>query len=140
LQVEAVGPGVFSANSSGEGVAAALAVWAKADGTQSWQYVFQCGSTLGSCVATPLDLGGAADVMFVQLYGTGIRGRSSLQAVSGKIGGIDAELQYAGPVSGFAGLDQVNLRVPRSLGGRGDVDVVLTVEGKVSNAVKVNVR
>jgi uncharacterized protein (TIGR03437 family) len=135
LQVDTVAPGIFSANSSGEGVAAALAVWGA-----NWQYVFQCGSTLGSCVTTPLDLGGDTDVMFLQLYGTGIRGRSSLQAASAKIGGIDAGLEYAGPVSGLVGLDQVNLRVPRNLRGRGDVDVVLTVDGKVANAVKVNIR
>jgi uncharacterized protein (TIGR03437 family) len=140
LQVDTVAPGIFSANSSGEGVAAALAVWAKADGTQSLQYVFQCGPTLGSCVTIPLDLGGDTDVMYLQLYGTGIRGRSSLQAASAKIGGIDAGLEYAGPVSGLVGLDQVNLRVPRSLRGRGDVDVVLAVDGKVANAVRVNIR
>ena len=38
------------------------------------------------------------------------------------------------------GLDQVNLRVPRSLIGRGEVDVVLTVDGKIANTLRVNIK
>jgi len=48
-------------------------------------------------------------------------------------------VQYAGPQGGYAGLDQVNIRVPRSLAGRGNVDVVLTVDGKTANAVTIKV-
>jgi len=38
------------------------------------------------------------------------------------------------------GLDQLNLIVPRSLAGRGEVDVVLTVDGRTANTVKVNIK
>lgn len=31
-----------------------------------------CGKTSGSCTSVPLDLGGAADQLFLSLYGTGI--------------------------------------------------------------------
>ncbi len=44
---------------------------------------------------------------------------------------------YAGLQGDFFGLDQVNVRIPRSLIGRGEVDIVLTVDGKVANTVKV---
>jgi uncharacterized protein (TIGR03437 family) len=37
-------------------------------------------------------------------------------------------------------LDQVNVKLPRSLIGRGDVVVILRVDGKTANAVRVNVR
>ena len=40
----------------------------------------------------------------------------------------------------FAGLDQVNLLLPRSLAGRGDVDVALTVDGKAANIVRINIK
>ena len=38
------------------------------------------------------------------------------------------------------GLDQANIRIPSSLAGRGEVKVVLTVDGKTSNAVVINVK
>ncbi len=140
LQIEAVAPGLFAMNANGQGVAAAVAVWAKPDNSQTWGYVFAPPCIPGSCVPTPLDLGPETDRLYLQLYGTGIRGRSSLSAVSARIGGVDAPVEYAGPVAGLTGLDQVNLRVPRSLAGRGEVDIVLTVDGKTANTVQVDFR
>jgi uncharacterized protein (TIGR03437 family) len=48
------------------------------------------------------------------------------------------EVLYAGPQSAFPGLDQLNLRVPRTLAGRGELPVVLVTAGKVSNPVTVS--
>jgi uncharacterized protein (TIGR03437 family) len=78
--------------------------------------------------------------MYLILFGTGIRGRSSLAGVSAQIGGVAVTVEYAGPVAGLVGLDQLNLVVPAVLAGRGEVDVTVTVDGKTSNAVKVNFR
>ena len=110
----------------------------KGDGTQSRQYVFSAASVPGTWVTAPIDMGPATDQIILELYGTGIRGRSSLGAVSATIGGVSAIVDYAGGVDGYAGLDQVNLRVPRSLAGRGEVDIVLTADGKTANTVTVN--
>jgi len=140
LLVEASSPGLFSQNFDGRGVASGVAVWFKTDGTESWQYVFQCGSTPGSCVCKPLDLALQSDRMYLYLYGTGIRGRSSLGAVTATIGGVAATVEYAGEAPGFAGLDQVNVLVPRSLAGRGEVPITLTVDGKTANTVMVSFR
>jgi trimeric autotransporter adhesin len=140
LQIERVAPGLFTMNASGQGVPAALAIFARGDGSQTWQYVFNTECQVGSCQPVPLDLGAATDQMFLQLYGTGMRGRSSLAAVTARIGGADAAVEYADEVSGLVGLDQVNLRVPHSLAGRGQVDIILTVDGKTANAVRVNIR
>jgi uncharacterized protein (TIGR03437 family) len=41
---------------------------------------------------------------------------------------------------GFVGLDQLNLLVPRALSGRGEVDVVVTVDGKTTNTLKLNLK
>ena len=39
------------------------------------------------------------------------------------------------------GLDQVNIGpLPRSLAGRGELDIVLTVDGRAANTVTVRVR
>jgi uncharacterized protein (TIGR03437 family) len=47
---------------------------------------------------------------------------------------------YAGAQGSFAGLDQVNVRLARSLVGRGEVDVSLTVDGKPANTVIAQIR
>jgi uncharacterized protein (TIGR03437 family) len=138
LQIDPVSPGLFSMNSNGQGVAAALAVWSKLDGTSPWQYVFPPGCVPGSCVPTALDMGAPGDRLYLELFGTGVRGRSSLGAVSATIGGVPVPVEYAGSVAGMTGLDQVNLAVPNSLAGRGEVDVLLTVDRKVANPVRVS--
>jgi uncharacterized protein (TIGR03437 family) len=53
---------------------------------------------------------------------------------------VDAEVLFAGAAPGFVGLDQSNVRLPRSLAGRGEVDVVMTVDGKAANTVKVVIK
>jgi uncharacterized protein (TIGR03437 family) len=37
-------------------------------------------------------------------------------------------------------VDQVNARIPRSLIGRGEVEVVLTVDRKEANRVRISVK
>jgi uncharacterized protein (TIGR03437 family) len=140
LPIEPVAPALFSMNANGQGVAAGIAVHAKPDGSQSWEYVFVLGCAVGSCVAKPIDLGPESEQVVLQLYGTAIRGRSLLAAVSATIGGVNAPVEYAGAVAGFTGLDQVNLRVPRGLMGRGEVNIVLTADGRASNTVTVSIK
>jgi len=72
---------------------------------------------------------------------TGLQSGAELAgAVTATIGGVNAPVEYAGAVSGYTGLDQVNLRVPRSLMGRGEVNIVLTADGRTSNTVTVNIK
>ncbi len=139
LQVEAFAPGLFAANANGKGVAAALTLRVSADGAQTVQLVFQCGAAPGSCTATPIDLDPETDQVFLLLFGTAIRGRSALSAVSASIAGEPTEVLAAGPQGEFAGLDQVNLRLSRRLIGRGEVNVVLTVDGKSANTVTIRI-
>ncbi|MGH9853261.1 MAG: hypothetical protein ACREBD_25765 [Blastocatellia bacterium] len=73
------------------------------------------------------------------MFGAGLRNRSSLANVSVKIGGENVEAFYAGPQGGFAGLNQVNLRLSPNLRGRGDVGVALTVDGRAANTVRISV-
>ena len=38
------------------------------------------------------------------------------------------------------GVDQVNVLVPGSLAGRGEVDVLLTVDAQMANPVRINIK
>jgi uncharacterized protein (TIGR03437 family) len=133
-------PGLFAANSKGAGVAASVVFRIPSDGTPRYEPAAQFDAAQNSYVSLPIDLGPETDQVFLLLFGTGIRGRSALAAVSTQIGRVAVETLYAGPQGQFAGLDQVNVRLPRSLAGSGEIDVSTSVDGKRSNVVRVNVK
>lgn len=140
LPVTSVAPGLFSANSSGAGVAAAVALRVRANGSQSVEALSRFDQQLGRFVGLPLDLGPEGEQVFLILFGTGFRGRSALEAVTATIGNEEAEVLFAGGLAGFAGLDQANVRLPRSLAGKGEVSVLLMVDNRAANAVTVSVK
>ncbi|MGH9850348.1 MAG: hypothetical protein ACREBD_10965, partial [Blastocatellia bacterium] len=144
VQIAQVAPGLFSANANGQGVAAAVALRVKADGAQSFEPVARFDSAQNRFVAIPIDLGpdlgSASDQVFLILYGTGVRFRSSLTAVAASVGGVNLPAEYAGLTPGLPGLDQINVRLTRNLVGRGDANVSLTIDDRTTNAVQINVR
>jgi uncharacterized protein (TIGR03437 family) len=140
IEVANVSPGLFTADASGRGVAAANVLRIKSDGTQSYEAIARFDPAQNRFVAVPIDLGPATDQVFLVLYGTGFKFRSALSAVSCAIGGVNGEVLYAGEVAGLAGLDQLNARLSRSLAGRGEVDVIVMADGRTANAVRVAIR
>ena len=132
-------PTLFSASANGTGVAAASAVrtQAGAKGLQAPVPVFQCNAS--GCVAVPIDLGIDTPI-YLSLFGTGIRNRTSLSNVTVTINGISVPVLYAGPQLEFVGLDQVNVPLTLNLRGSGEANVVLTVEGQTANPVTINVK
>lgn len=137
FNVSRVAPALFTADASGRGLVTAVALRVKADGTQSYEPVIRFDSALGKVVGVPIDLGAATDQVFLLPFGTGLRNRSGMGAVSALLGGTNAQVVFIGAQGGFAGLDQANVLIPRSLIGRGEVDLVLSVDGKMANTVKV---
>ena len=55
------------------------------------------------------------------------------------IGGVQAEVSFLGAHSTLAGLDQMNIKLPQTLRGRGAVDVIVTIDGKTANTVSLNI-
>ena len=139
LQIVSVAPGLFAANSNAQGVAAADVLRVKANNAQTYESLLHFDQAQNKFVPTLIDLGPATDLVFVELYGTGIRFRSDLSAVSATVGGVSAHVFYAGAQGQFVGLDQVNVLLPRSLAGRGEVNIALTVDGKAANIVTVGI-
>ena len=137
--VRTVAPTLFSMNGKGTGVAAATAIRTQAanPSLQSPVQVFQCGSS--GCVSTPIDVGVDTPV-YLTLYGTGIRNRSSLSNVKVTINGTSVPVQYAGLQPTYTGLDQVNVPLTLNLRGSGEANILLTVDGQTSNTVTVNIR
>ncbi|MBI1762927.1 MAG: Ig-like domain-containing protein [Acidobacteria bacterium] len=139
-QLAAVVPALFTANASGRGLPAALVLRVKSGGAQSFEPLAHFDPATNRFVAVPIDLGVATDQVFLILYGTGIRNRSNLATVTATIGGVNAPASFAGAQGSLIGVDQVNLQLPRSLAGRGQVDVSLSVNGQAANLVQVSFR
>jgi len=117
VNIAATYPGIFKANAAGLAAAQTTTV---------------IGSTqIQGTASTPISL--AAGPVYLILYGTGI-GNASVTAT---IGGANATVQYSGPQGTYPGLDQVNLLIPPSLAGKGQVTVALTAAGKPANPVYV---
>jgi uncharacterized protein (TIGR03437 family) len=140
LPIAAVAPGLFAANANGQGVAAAVALRVRANGAQSVEPVARFDQQAGRFVSLPIDLGPADEQVFLILFGTGFRAHSGLGAIKVSIGGESAEALFAGAAPGFAGLDQANVRLPRSLAGKGAVGILFTVDNRSANEVTVSVR
>ena len=132
-----VAPALFTANTTGRGVPTGFGVRVS-NGAQT---AFTISQTTGTTTeALPIDLGAANDQVVLVLFGTGLRRRPTLSGVDVTIGGVRVPAEYAGEVAGLVGLDQLNFTVPRSLAGRGLVDVVVSAAGAASNTVQVRIK
>jgi uncharacterized protein (TIGR03437 family) len=137
-----VAPGLFAANASGKDAAAALALRVTADGAQRFEPVVRYDPFDRRFLPLPIEFASDAnssEQVFLILYATGLRQRSSLTNVTVRLGGVEAPVIFAGAQGDLAGLDQVNVRLPRSLIGRGKIAVELTVDGQAANPVQISV-
>ena len=135
-----VSPGLFTANSNGEGPAAAVAMHVRGNGSVSYESVAQFDASQQKAITKPISLGDDTERVYLMLFGTGVRSRTGLENVKVMIGGVEAEVLYAGAQGEFIGLDQINVRVPRELVGHGEVDLVLIVDGQTANTVRVRIQ
>ena len=138
IEVARVAPGFFTVNSSGSGYPVGQALRYKPSDANASPQSESLVTIDGQ--ARPIDLGGNSDQVFLVLYGTGFRFRSSLANVTARLGGEIAPVHFVGAQGDFTGLDQVNIQIPRSLIGRGEVNLVLTVDGQPANVVKVFIK
>ncbi len=136
--IETVAPALFAANANGQGVAAAV-VLRRRGGVDTFEPVAQFNSTTSRFEPLPIDLGPETDTVVLVAFGTGFRAAAQ-SAVSATIGGTASVFVATAPAPGFEGLDQANILIPRSLIGRGLVDVVFTATGKMSNTIQINVK
>jgi uncharacterized protein (TIGR03437 family) len=130
LRIVPVSPGLFELNAAR--VAAALAVRVpNGQAVQTPVPVFDCST--GACRTVPIALDTQSTV-YLNLYATGVRHATAFACTAG---GVTVPVSYAGAQGTYPGLDQINVALPASLRGLGEVDVVVTADGKSSNAVRI---
>lgn len=140
VQIGRVAPAVFTANGTPGGPPAGSALRIRADGVRELAPVAQLDFYGLAYEPAPLDLGPAGDRVYLLLYGTGMARRRSEASVVVTVGGLRTPVIYAGPQGEYPGLDQINVELPRSLAGAGELDVVIAVDGYVANRTKIAVR
>jgi uncharacterized protein (TIGR03437 family) len=140
IWLEAVAPALFSARQNGQGPPP-LVLTTRIDAFSRSDGLALCGSGSEACESLPIGSIGAESETYIGLFGTGMRGHGNLDPVSATVGGEPVAVLFAGAQPEYAGLDQINLGpLPRSLAGRGEVEIVVTISGKQSNAVTVNIQ
>lgn len=137
VRLERVAPGLFSLDATGRGLATAVIYRIRVDGTQVFEPVARFDPLSNQFNAVPIDVFNPFEQVYLLLFGTGWRHRTALTEVMGIVDGRAFPVSFAGAQGDLQGLDQINLRLNDSLRGRGEVNVSVTVEGKVSNAVKL---
>jgi uncharacterized protein (TIGR03437 family) len=134
VEIAAVAPGVLQMN--GSGLAAAYVVDVASGGAQTVQQIYTTNST-GATVANPIAV--SSGNAYLVLFGTGIAGGgTALTSVT--INGVSATVLYAGPQGGDSGLDQVDVLIPASLAGKGNVEVQVVAEGIAANPVEITIQ
>ena len=144
-----VAPSLFTADQTGNWLAAAQVVIAHPDGSQTvMNAIAQYSSTLvfngsrwSNWTPIPINLGSSTDVAVLELFGTGIRGVNAFASAAKSLGtslvSVDvcskvqnctpygslnvlyAGAQGNGGSGSFYGLDQINVVLPHSLSGSG---------------------
>jgi uncharacterized protein (TIGR03437 family) len=107
-----VSPYLFTRDASGEGEAAAL----------------------DAVSFTP---GPFAPGDYVALFGSGLR---RARQVTVRLGDAPLEVVYFGPQGSFAGLDQVNVRIPLDFAGRGALPLRVRADDEAAPEVALTVR
>jgi len=131
-------PGIFAADFTGKGVAAAQIVRVHADGSQVLEPVAVYDPSTQKATPVAIDLSKAGDTLYLVLYGTGLRHGPGVSGTTVTVNGQVLPVTYAGAQPVFFGLDQVNVGpLPASFAGAGTVDVQATVSGQAANTVTV---
>ena len=139
IKVVNVSPGLFTQNSTGDGVPAAYGLRV-AGGKVTPLAVAVYNQAQTTWLPVPIDLGPDGDEIYLVIYGSGLRGVSKISGIVALLDDKSIPVLYVGGDSNYFGLDQINLGpVPRSLIGSGLVNLKLTIDGQVVNPGK-NIR
>jgi uncharacterized protein (TIGR03437 family) len=146
IQVRAVAPVILTANSGGSGVPNGQVIRVAANGTQTFDSLAQLNPATGSFVPKPLAPLAPGESLFAVLFLSGTRqisdtdgnaGNGSAENARVVIGGQEIAPVFLGAAPGQAGLEQMNIEIPRSLFGHGLVNLLVTGGGTGSNLTEV---
>ena len=132
VTIASFSPAIFTFNGDGSGVVAADIVRVKADGTQTHESLANFNPTTNRYITRPINFGPATDRIFLEIFLTGIRGVKDTNGdgnldenVWVLIGGQSLKPSFVGRQGFFAGVDQINVELPRNLNGKGKLNLAI---------------
>jgi uncharacterized protein (TIGR03437 family) len=133
-------PAIFTANANGKGTPAGLLVRVRPGNVQNYEPLSVFKPATNRYDPLPIDLGPPEQFLVLALFGTGWRQTEALSDVFVSIGGVTCSVEYVGKQPTYEGVDQINVRLPRDLIGRGEVQISLRIRGDaaVANTVTLN--
>ena len=132
-------PGLFTATGDGRGAPAGQVLRVHGDGSSDAPQdlaTYDAGS--GKSSPNPITPGTPGDILYLILYGTGIRHFASTPTCT--IGHQTIPVDYAGAQGAFEGLDQINVRLPANLAAGETLPLTVTVDGVASNTVTLMIQ
>lgn len=144
LTVNEVAPSLFTADASGKGVPAGVALRLKANGQQSYEPLaqFQSGKALPLAIVRR-----NGEAVYLLLFGAGLRAAANsdgnaangvAENVTATIGGVSVPVLFAGQAPGLAGLDQVNLQLTSNVPAGANLTVIVKVNDGEGNLLTAN--
>jgi uncharacterized protein (TIGR03437 family) len=144
LTISDVAPSLFTADATGRGAPAGVALRVRANGQQSFEPLARFDS--GQAVPAPI-VRRSGETLYLVLFGTGLRtaeesdgnpANGVAENVEVTIGGVAAPVLFAGRAPGFAGLDQLNLQLPANAPAGAQITLVVKVNDGNGNLLSSN--
>jgi uncharacterized protein (TIGR03437 family) len=130
-----VAPGFFTASSDARGAVTGEVVQ-RGTGTGQTKTFAASECVRDGCRAVPIPLSDRVSTT-LRLAGSGIRNAGPSAAIRVTVGGIAVPVLSFGPADDV-GRDQVTIQLPAELRGAGETDLVMTVNGVLSNVVRIH--
>jgi uncharacterized protein (TIGR03437 family) len=146
ILVSSVALSLFTADASGLGPPAGLLLRVRANGQQVYESLARFDASRIRVVPEPIARR-AGEQLFLILYGSGLRcsvdtdsnpGNGVAENVQAVIGGVNAQTVFAGVAPGFAGLEQLNIRIPDNAPANPNTQVVVRARDLLNNLKQAN--
>jgi uncharacterized protein (TIGR03437 family) len=130
-----VAPGFWTATDDGRGPVIAKVTQWFSDGSTKTYPAWECASHY-ACRAIPIPLAKNVTTI-VRLEGAGIRHAPPNAAIRVTVGDVHVPVLSFGPADD-RGRDQITIKLPDQLRGMGETDLFATVNGALSNVVRIH--
>jgi uncharacterized protein (TIGR03437 family) len=146
IEVSSVALSLFTANANGAGVPAGVILRVGSNGQQTYEPLARFDAGLKQFVPASINRR-PGDQLFLILYGTGLKQAANTDgnAANGvaenvlvTVGGVNAQVVFAGSAPGFAGLEQINIRIPDNTPTNPNTQVVVRARDLLNNWKQAN--